>query len=357
MLRKPFRSIAIACLGAGGVAHAEQADPLSVAAAEIDPSAANEQQPGFQTDGTRFPRTPWIDRLQRGFYETVYLSAMRIDGMFGPLEDERIYERSSGSIAPALLWDEHDGFQPKMRFQVNLPLPRLDERFSAFVGRVDPDEYVSERTPQSGALPRQLGIAREDQTLLGIGYRDRRIKRGWHFDADAGVRVRFPLDPFVKAGYRYQSGRIDGLRLTLKETAFWQNSEELGFTSRIDLDRFIGERTFLRWTGSGTVSQESSGVRGYTEVFLLRSLADRRALAWSVDLYGETDAPVELQEFGTKVAFRQSIARQWLVLELRTGVFWPKDMPGEPRAPSWGVGVGLEMFFGTDEFLARPITF
>jgi hypothetical protein len=339
----------------GAAAHA-QTDPVKVAAADIDPAAA-EQPVGFQPDGTSMPRTPWIDRVHRGVYETVYLSAMRIDGLFGPLEDERTYERSSGSIAPALLWDEHDGFKPKVRFHVDLPLPRLDERFSAFVGRVDRDEYVEEDEPQSGALPRQFSTSREDQTLLGIGYRDRVFKKGWRFEADGGVRVRTPLDPYVKAGYRYIGGRNDGVRLTLRESVFWQNSEDLGLISRIDLDRFIGDRTFVRWTGSGTVTQESAGARGYSEVFLLRSLRNRRAIAWSADIVGETDAAVELQEFGTKVAFRQSVARQWLVLEFRVGVTWPKDLPQDPRAPKWGLGIGLEMFFGTDEFLARPITF
>jgi hypothetical protein len=357
MLKPSVQSVLLVCAIAGAPAYAQHTAPAKVATADVERSPSGEQPLGFQPDGTSIPRTPWIDRVQRGVYETVYLSAMRIDGIFGPLEDERIYELSSGSVAPALLWDEHDGFDPKVRFRVELPLPRLDERFNAFIGRVNPDEYVEEDLPDSGALPRQFSTTREDQTLLGIGYRDRRARRGWHFDADGGVRVRFPLDPFVKTGFRYAAGNPDRARMTLRETLFWQNSEDLGFTSRIDLDRFINDRTLVRWTGSGSVTQQSAGMHGYSEFFVLRSLPNRRAIAWSVDIVGETDAEVELQEYGTKVAFRQSIARQWLVLELRVGVSWPKDMPQDPRAPMWGLGVGLEMFFGTDEFLARPITF
>ncbi len=333
-----------------------QTSEMKVATSGIDP-AAPAPPVGFEADGSRIPRTPLLDRMQRGVYETVYLSAMRIDGFFGPLEDERIYEASSGSIAPALLWDERDGFKPKLRFRIDLPLPRLDERFRAFVGRVDREEYVSGRKPQSGAIPREVGGLGEEQTLLGIGYRDRRIRRGWNFDADGGVRVRTPLDPFVKAGWRFESGRIDGVRLSLKETVFWQASENWGFTTRMDLDRYFGERLLVRLTTSGTISEESEGVRGYSEIFALRSLPNRRAIAWSIDAYAESDAPVRLQHYGTKVAWRQSVRRPWLVLELRTGVSWPRETLEEPREASFGVGVGLEMFFGTDEFLARPMTF
>jgi len=38
-------------------------------------------------------------------------------------------------------------------------------------------------------------------------------------------------------------------------------------------------------------------------------------------------------------------------------VTWPKDQPEQPRKPSWGIGIGFEMFFGTNEFQARPATF
>jgi len=51
------------------------------------------------------------------------------------------------------------------------------------------------------------------------------------------------------------------------------------------------------------------------------------------------------------------VKRDWLVLEVRTSLLWPKDDPVQPRKPSWGVGVGLEVVFGTHTFLARPVTF
>ena len=55
--------------------------------------------------------------------------------------------------------------------------------------------------------------------------------------------------------------------------------------------------------------------------------------------------------------WRQRMTRDWLILELRTSYTYPKDFPYQTRKGTLGVGVGLEMFFGTDEFLARPTTF
>jgi hypothetical protein len=58
-----------------------------------------------------------------------------------------------------------------------------------------------------------------------------------------------------------------------------------------------------------------------------------------------------------KLAYRRSVSRDWLIMEIRTSLTWPKDEPTQIRQATWGVGIGFEMFFGTDDFLARPVTF
>ncbi len=301
------------------------------------------------------PPTPWIDRAHRRTFNAVWRSGMRVDQWFGGDAEEGTYQQARGSIAPALLWDEFDGFQPKIRFDLDLPLPALNERFHAFVGRVNRDEYVTERELESGALPRQFGPIEEDETLFGLRYREPR--QGGSFEADAGLRVRSPLDPFVKASYRFMRGASDRTLFGFRETVFWQNSEKVGFTSRIDIERIIDDVWLLRWTGSGTISERTEGVRGYTALTLLRGLTHRRAIAAQIFSSGEFDADVPLGNYGAKLAYRRSIARDWLVLETRVSVTWPKEVPEARRETSWGVGIGLEMFFGTNEFLARPVTF
>jgi len=301
-------------------------------------------------------KDPWIDRAHQGVFNAVWRSAMRMDHMFGGGSDETVYMRTTGSLAPALLYDDFDGFQPRLRFQVDVPLPRLNERFHAFIGRVNRDEYVTERRPGSGAFARQYGgVADDDETLLGIRYRD--PQDGGHWDADAGLHIRSPLDPFVKGSYRFDKGSSERTLVSFRETAFWQNTEKFGFTSRVDVERILREVYLLRWTTSATISQRSEGVKGYMSLIAMRGLPNRRAVAAELFTEGEHDADVPLGNYGLKLAYRRSITRDWLVLETRVSLTWPKDFPEQRREATWGVGVGLEMFFGTGEFLARPVTF
>lgn len=298
----------------------------------------------------------WVERAQQQLHDAVSQSAMLVDRLFGAHQDERAYEQASGSLAPALLWDEFHGFQPRLRFRANMPLPGLNQRFGAFIGRVNRDEYVTERAEESGAFPRQYGPAADEQTLLGLAYRER-PRQGGRFQAGAGVRLAAPFDPYVKASYVYERGVPERGLLSVRETGFWQNSEGLGVTSRVDIGRIGGAGWFLRWTGSGTLSQESAGLRGYSTLMALRELPSRRAVALAIGLNGESNAPVPLHDYGAKIAYRQRVLHEGLVLELRSSLTWPKDAPGERRRAAVGVGIGFEMFFGTEDVLARPVTF
>jgi hypothetical protein len=331
-------------------------DPLSDdPGAGIEPSNTPGPLPDFAYEVPAPVRTPFIDRAHLGVWNTVWRSAMRMDSWFGGVSEEATYQRTSGSLAPALLWDKFDGLTPRLRFDVDVPLPHMNNTLHAFVGRVNRDEYVTERSPASGAFAQQYGPLEEDETLFGIRYRS--PKQGGNWEADAGIRFRSPLDPFVKGSYRFLRGSSENTLYNFRETVFWQNSEKFGFTSRIDIERIIKDAWLLRWTGSGTISQETEGVRGYTALTMMRGLPNRRAVAAELFTTGEFDAPVPTQNFGVKLAYRRSIARDWLVMETRISCTFPREELTQDRITNWGIGIGFEMFFGTTEFLARPVTF
>jgi hypothetical protein len=289
-------------------------------------------------------------------YDTLWRSAMRMDQWFGSTSDEAEYRKAFGSFSPAILWDQHYGFQTPLRFNAYLPLPRLDERFHAFLGRVDPNEYVTESEQPSGAFRRQYGPVTQDQTLFGLVFHQP-PQQGGYFVGGAGMRVSLPLDPYVKASYVNNRGAsADGL-LSVTETGFWERVQGFGVTTRVSLERIFYMRWFARWTGSVTFSQRSQGLLGWSAVDLMRGFASRRAIALELEIDGQTDASVPIHNYGAKFAYRQSVLRSWLVMEARTSLSWPKDLFQQERRPSAGVGLGLEILFGTDEFLARPVTF
>ena len=165
------------------------------------------------------------------------------------------------------------------------------------------------------------------------------------------------MDPYIKGSWIYEKGTSETGLFSVRETLFWQHSEGAGETTRLDLEHIYAEHWLVRYTASATRSQQSEGLRGYSAIRVLHDLPDRRAVIFEVGFDGQTEAQVPLHDYGFKAAFRKGIVRPWLIMELRGSLDWPQDFTWQHRSASFGVGIGFEMLFGTEEFLARPVTF
>lgn len=331
--------------------------PPTAPAALAEP-AANPPPPSEKTP-QKARRGHWLDVTQNVIYESVWHSAMWLDRKFGSREPDVAYEQVSGSVAPGALYDGHYGITKLLRFHADVPLPQLDERFHAFVARVNPSEFISESQAPSGALANPYGLtSQQDQTLLGLQFFDPR-QQGGHWAAGAGVRLTWPPDPYVKGGYEFDYGKPQEngvLRWT--ETGYYQNTQGgVGITSRIDYERIVNEQLLINWTLSSSIAQRTAGFLNYSTLDLIRVFPTRKAIGLELSIDGATRAPVKLHNPAIKLAYRRAVFRPWLVMELRTGVDWPKDYPYQRRKAEPQVGLAFEMFFGTVEFLARPITF
>ena len=310
--------------------------PIEPKALAPDPNALCEDKPGGLT---------WIDRMHTDLYRSLCLTVAGFDGFFGNARFDDEYEATYGRLAVGSLWDQRDRWDPSIRFQLNAQLPQLSERFKVFVGRLNPDEYVTELRDDFDALPRQFGTPDDDAVLVGLGYRTPG-PGGGHFDLGAGTRAGWPLKPYVKGSYRLTQPFLERNLLRLHETVFWREGDGFGTTMRLDLERLLTDDFLVRWTGSGTLTEATEGLRWYTNLTIYQNIGDGRALAYQAGISGETGNPVSLADFGLRVIYRRRIHLDWLFLELRSSVAWPRDTLAERRIPNWGLGVALEMQFG-----------
>lgn len=287
----------------------------------------------------------WIDRMQAGLYRRTCLMVAGFDGFFGNARFDDQYEATHGSLAVGTLWDERDHWDPSVRFRVSVRLPQLSARANAFVGRGDPEEYVTELRDDFDTLPRQFGDAEDDAVLLGLGYRQPGTAGG-HFDASVGAKLDWPPAPYAKVAYFIAQPLLERNLLRFRETLFWRDEDGFGSTTRVDVERLLTEDLLVRWTGLGTYSQETEGLRWFSNLTLYQNLGDRRALAYQVGASGESENDVSLTDYGLRVIYRRSVYRDWLILELRSSVGWPQETLSESREANWGAGVALEMQFG-----------
>ncbi|HEY5808883.1 MAG TPA: hypothetical protein VIT67_12990, partial [Povalibacter sp.] len=244
-------------------------------------------------------------------------------------------------------WSEYDGFDPRLRFRVRLQLPQWDDRLSAFAGRVGEEDYVSDVEGDFNALPtRQFGNLEDESVLLGLGYSNPK-RTGNDFDASVGVRLDMPLDPYARTRYEIIRNFAERYVFSARETLFWQNSEGFGTTTRLTLDRVMSDRFLLRWINLGKYTEETEGVEWYSQLTLLQTVGARMGLAWQAQVEGATDNEVQMTRSAVRLIMRRQFRNpEWLYLELRGGVGWPREKLIEERKASIELGIALEMQFG-----------
>jgi len=292
------------------------------------------------------PDASMLERMRRRLTVTTCASSAWLDSLGGDQFRYDQYRATYGTISAGGLWSDYDGFDPRLRFRVRLQLPQWDERISAFAGRVGTDDYISDTEGDFEALPtRQFGTLEEESVLVGLGYSSPE-RTGNDFDFGVGVRVDLPPDPYARARYEIVRAFGEHYVFTARETVFWQNTEGFGTTTRFYLDRGISDKLLLRWTNLGKYTEETVGLEWYTQLTLFQSLNERTGLAWQLQTEGETDNEVQLTRHSARLILRRQLTWDWLFLEVRGGVSWPRRRVIEERKASPEVGVALEMQFG-----------
>jgi hypothetical protein len=288
-----------------------------------------------------------LERVRRRLAITACASSAWLDGLFGDQFRYDDYRATYGTVSLGTLWSQYDGFDPRLRFKLRLQLPQWDERISAFAGRVNRDEFISDSENDFDALPtRQFGGMPEDESVLvGLGYSSPK-RNGNDFDVSVGVRVDLPLDPYVRTRWEMTRSFAESYVFSTRQTFFWQNSEGLGTTTRLTLDRALSPRHLLRWSTLGKFTQETTGMEWNSQVTLFQSLNPRVGLAWQAALEGATDNEVDQTNRALRLIMRRQLNPEWLFLELRGGVEWPRRKLTEDREASAEIGIAFEMQFG-----------
>lgn len=287
----------------------------------------------------------WIDRMHQAVYRSVCGSAFWFDSFFGEEDAYRQRDATFGRAGLAPHWSEQDGFELKGRLKAKINLPRLQKRFNAFFGNYDEKEFETDRSPTFGGLPQVFEQTTDQEWLVGLGYSPLRGKHR-RIDIDAGVKLNFPLDPFVRLRSQRYHFFSEVSLLRFRQTLFWRGNLGFGTTSHLDLERVLGKSHHVRWSNIGTIAQGTEGVDWESRLTLYHYLGGSRAFAYELTLKGETDAPVAVESYGFETIYRQSAFRDWFFLELRGGLAWPRYVPEEVRQPSFGLGFGFELIFG-----------
>jgi hypothetical protein len=252
----------------------------------------------------------------------------------------------NGLITAGARYTEYYGLDTKFRLRVRSPLPNLTRRWDLIFGRVDEEAFVTDTQGQDRTFynPAAVDRGEDDSWLLGLGHRGSKRKSGW--DYSAGVRLRLPPEPYLKAQWYYNKDLSERSDFRFRQTFFWRSDRGFGTTSRGDLAYGIDDKNVLRWEAFGTAHDKTEGVQWYAGQTWYHLLTGRNAFSLRAFVRGETDAEVPLKEYGLDMIWRRPFTREWLYLSVGPTVTWPREFLEDRREMSLGFNLWLEMEFG-----------
>lgn len=291
----------------------------------------------------------WLDKIRRGVFYTVCGSAAWFDNFFG---DEHVYDQRQvyGRISAGVLHDSEGNWEERSKFDANIPLPNLTKRGTAFLGRDNPEQFISD-TSEDLSTPEAFRDGTDDRSwLAGFGYNPPG-KRGSRTSYRLGVKLSSNTYVFGQARYRFTKYWKNDTALRFYETLFYRtNDDQFGSTTYIGYDWIPRRLNLARISAQGTVSDDTEGLKwkSYATVYhdLHLMSGKPRGIAYQLLANGETAEDVPLREYGFLVVYREQMFREWFFGEASLGYSWVRDELEKDREGGITVGFVFEIRFG-----------
>lgn len=290
---------------------------ISCGAAEADESSPppEDQQPSEVSTGL-------LDEYHAYMVDKIRNQTLWFDDFFGDIRAEEEDRPSSFvRLRTVARYTEGEGMTFPIRLRANLELPRVNRRLHLviFGGNREDDRWQEPGDSIDSSLKREED---KDWTNLGLRYMlYKTLRERLHFGG--GLSVRWPLDYYMRA--RYERLLYSGGNKTLRfsETGFWNSLNGFGETTRIDLEKDLGDGLYGRISLFGTYSENVSGLQWGAEINLFRQLTEQSALAFDVGAYGLSEPSMRVGTYRIASRYRRNFLRPWLFFEIEPEVLFP----------------------------------
>ena len=259
-----------------------------------------------------------VERIHEALSGYVSATAEKVDSFY---DDERYADEVNTSrvkLRGDYFLEKGEDPELKLRFNLNLALPKINKRLKLLVSG-KPDE---EETDETGA-----GLGEEgenDNVDVALAYTP--VETAEHnLSLRAGLRFR-SITPAFWIGPRwraYSQGEIWGTRLT---NAFrWFTDTGFRIDTTLDFERPITENFFYRQSLEGTWDEDKDRY-DYDLIFrVYQRLQRRRAVTYEYRNKFQSTNDHQLDNIIFKVTYRQSFWRRWLFFEIAPQISFPES--------------------------------
>ncbi|MCX7902216.1 MAG: hypothetical protein N2483_08020 [Burkholderiaceae bacterium] len=274
---------------------------------------------------------------RRGVRETLEWLARSIDAWFGDAPPGR-GRITNGVLTVSGYWREREGSDYRVRLNARVRLPNVEERIYVFLGRDNERERVADTPAPLSRQDRLLAESAQDRGFFaGLGLALRR-----DFELRLGLSG---IKPYAQARYRKPWDLSERDRLEFKQTFFWRVSDRLGSTTAVAYEHDYSPTLAVRWLTAATITQRSERYEWSSVLGAYQTFPALRLVSLELVGSGAQHTGVALTDYGVQVKWLQPVYRDWLLIELAAGHYWPRPNVDVQRSEAWAAGLALTMRF------------
>lgn len=283
--------------------------------------------------GSPYTLAPWVDKTfldeahnwTSGFITNTIFN---FDSWFGDIDIlQAEIEKPWVRVRVGGDWDEVDGFKFKNRWQLNVPLPLLENKLGLFIGRdsldhdYDDEDFFDQDDDND-----------ESRINAGLRYTLRRTEN-FQFTTNFGMRFNWPPVFYVKPRlqYVYSTGRWLFRPI---QYIYYYTDDGPGETTKLEINWYLGARFLLRSASKATYSNTSQGV-DLSQNFSLQYLNFdiRHGNNYATSLEWESNAhtwtATKFDGHHLTLRFYHKIFRPWLRVGIAPSLNWKRIKPDD----------------------------
>ncbi|WP_232604735.1 hypothetical protein [Photobacterium carnosum] len=285
--------------------------------------------------------TLWIDSSQQSMTDSVHNVGEYIDQSLTKDEDEaKLTNRSYLRIRQRSIYSHRGELDNDFKVYFKLDLPHVKRDWKLILDS-EPSDYDSLES-------KQRGIASGSKTQTGDtigGFRLQDTQFGnWSSDFDIGIKLKFPIDPFVKVRLTRVDNISESWTTQLEQELFYYHSK--GFGSLSQLSGFYAlttdHKNIFRTTTSAQYLQDDDKWELVQQFNIYQRATERDLFEYSIGISADTDEIKEITNYWVSAEWKQRIYKHWLYLAARPQLEFPRDYNYHANL---GIMIELEMFF------------
>jgi len=264
----------------------------------------------------------------------------RLDSFFG---DTQVYEESTdtyGALRLSSRYEQGGNLTFESKFRLRLDLPHTEKRLRVRFELEDEDydENESTATPSGTTTIGDRNVNAALQFIL-------KEKRNWSASLSPGLRIRDPLDPYVKLRLRRSLDLMDW-RSRLVQKFEWYDSTGFGTLTSVDFDHLLAKKTLLRLTTQAYRNEGEYVAKEFEvseRVAIYNALKRRLVLSSEAAIIGRTEPNWHHERYYVNLHLRRDIHKGFVFLGFVPQIDFIRDnhFRGEPS-----ITLNLEVLYG-----------